>query len=113
MASEENHVTMYQERIVKVETQVSHIIATQDKHNALLEALARQTDSQVYIAKAITDRTETHAKEIESLQAGQVDTGKILVALSGQINRVEAVLKYIGGPIITIIITYLFTNFIK
>lgn len=115
-AEEERQINVYSERVAKVETQMAYVLVEQsnfrtllDRQNALIETVTKQINSQEYQTRAIIDRTDTHSKEIERLQSEQVDTGKVLAAIGVQINLV----KYIGGGLVTLIIGYLFSHFIK
>ncbi len=113
---EDTVLNEYGARVQRIETQVAVMVVEQsnfrtllDRQNLLIEALAKTTNSQEYQTKAVIDRTEVHTKEIERLQSYQVDTGKVLAAIGVQIN----IVKYVGGGVLTLIIGYLFSHFIK
>lgn len=113
----------YNERVTKVETQLAYVLVEQsnfrtilDKHNALLEALAKQTTAQDYQTRAVIDRTEQHSKEIERLQQSQVDTGKLFAAMDKVQEgfRVQIrIAQYVAGILLTLVVGYLFSLFIK
>jgi predicted phage tail protein len=124
MGTDEDAVmSEYNERVTKVETQLAYVLVEQsnfrtilDKHNALLEALAKQTTAQDYQTRAVIDRTEQHSKEIERLQQSQVDTGKLFAAMDKVQEgfRVQIrIAQYVAGILLTLVVGYLFSLFIK
>ena len=113
----------YDQRVTKIETQMAVVLVQNaniehklDRHDALIEALVKSSTEQSYQTKAIislneqqTKDSERHGREIEQIKSEQVDTGKILSAIGVQLN----ILKAVGTVLLTLILGYLFSIFIK
>lgn len=113
----------YHERVTKVETQLAYVLVEQsnlrtilDKHNTLIEALAKQATAQEYQTKAIVDRTDAHTKEIERLQSGAVDTGKLMNEITKLQEGFRVQLRIaqsVGAILLTLAMGYFFSIFVK
>lgn len=120
---DEELMSEYDKRVTKVESQLAYVLVEQsnfrtilDKHNALLEALAKQTTAQDYQTRAVIDRTDQHSKEIERLQQSQVDTGKLFAAMDKVQEGFRVQIKIaqaVAGIVLTLVLGYLFSVFVK
>ena len=113
---EETALDIYHDRVTKVEAQVAVITLRQSqmeevltKQVTLTEKIAAQTAASETAAAAYRERTEQHSKTIERLQEDNTDVGKILAAMRTQLD----IVKYTGGLVLSLILAYLFTHFLK
>lgn len=109
-------IEAYRERVTKVESQIEIITIKQnqqqsviDKLTTLMEAINKQITMSEVAATAIRERTDQHTKTIEHLQDREADISSILKGMEFQLS----LLRYVGGAILTLIIGYIFSHFIK
>lgn len=114
--NETGKLEIYRERVTKMETQIEVITIEQKRQETLIERmttaiekLVSQIAASELQAVAIRERTDQHTKTIERLQERETDISKILEGMKLQLS----ILRYIGGAILTLIIGYVFSHYIR
>ena len=114
--NETGKLEIYRERVTKMETQIEVITIEQKRQETLIERmttaiekLVNQIAASELQAVAIRERTDQHTKTIERLQERETDISKILEGMKLQLS----ILRYIGGAILTLIIGYVFSHYIR
>lgn len=117
-------VTRVEETVRFITIEQQRIWSMMEKITSALDAISSRMQNNELADVAIRERTEHHAKTIESLQSSQVDVSKLLVQHDHKIDRLENIwvnfvnfCKWFGATVGTLLVGsiagWIVSHFIK